>query len=479
MARMVTLVPSAQRLMSSLRDIGYDLPTAVADLVDNSIAANATDIRIEFRFLGDASWIRLADNGRGMSGEELDEAMRYGTRRTYDNRDLGRFGLGLKTASLSQCRRLTVASRRSGGRSVTVRQWDHRHLTDAWEALVLEPDECPPEFTEPLTESHGTVVVWDYLDRILQYRLPEGKSAKDALLRLSAEVGEHLAMVFHRFLSGEARRRTPCRIVVNGEPLVPWDPFVRAERATQVCRADTLEFVHVGRRHTVTVSPYILPNEADFSQMSAHGRAAGPNRWNRQQGFYIYRNDRMIQSGGWNRLRVLDEHTKLARVALEFGSSADEAFGINVAKMRVQLPEALRRDLVVIANAVAQRANMTYRGKDGAPRGSSRGTSAYRSASGTGAESGALTPEPGKNGAAAEDLATASGSGKAAESTRRAMPDSECGVARRVVEIVVQQLWECPDELRRVLEALRRVGDEFEAEVDRRLRAPGRLIGLG
>src|SRR5215472_7661585 len=107
------LVPSAKRLISSLRDIGYDLPSAVADLIDNSIAAGATVVHVDTEFSGAKSWIRIADNGSGMTERQLTEAMRFGTRREYSRRDLGKFGLGLKSASLSQCRCLTVATRAS------------------------------------------------------------------------------------------------------------------------------------------------------------------------------------------------------------------------------------------------------------------------------------------------------------------------------------------------------------------------------
>ena len=174
-------------------------------------------------------------------------------------------------------------------------------------------------------------------------------------------------MVFHRFLAGEARRRLPLRILINGNDIEAWDPFARIERATQALEAQPLRFQHEGQSHTVLVTPYVLPQEAEFSSPVAHARAAGPNKWNHQQGFYVYRNDRMIQSGGWNRIRTPDEHTKLARIALDFTSGADAAFGINVAKMRVLLPGEIRNSLNVIASGVVSRANAAYRRRDEAP----------------------------------------------------------------------------------------------------------------
>lgn len=362
--RTSTVIPSARRLMSSLRDIGYDTPSAVADLVDNSVDAQATRVDISVGYEGASSWIRIADDGVGMTRVELDEAMRYGSARDYRATDLGHFGLGLKTASLSQCRRLTVAGRSTPRARVEVRRWDLDHVkaTDAWTLQRLTPRECPQRLLEPLIGTSGTVVMWESLDRVLDYARPDGAAAMAGLERVMADVGEHLSMVFHRFLSGELRGgRARLRITLDGADLKPWDPFARSESGTQVLRAQSLSLEHRGTRHRVTIRPYILPNQIRFSSVEAHTRAAGPKRWNRQQGLYIYRQDRLIQSGGWNRLRTLDEHTKLARMALDIPNSADDAFQTNVSKMTVTLPEPLRPGLGVLISGVVVRAQDVYR----------------------------------------------------------------------------------------------------------------------
>ena len=105
--------------------------------------------------------------------------------------------------------------------------------------------------------------------------------------------------------------------------LAPWDPFARAEPLTRALPAQTLPLEYGGVRHEVIVQPFILPAQHHFSTPRAHEAAAGPRRWNRQQGLYVYRRDRLIQSGGWNRLRTLDEHAKLARIALDIPPGAD------------------------------------------------------------------------------------------------------------------------------------------------------------
>ena len=349
--------------MTSLRDIGYDLPSAIADLVDNSVDAGASTVTITVGRSGGASFIRIADNGHGMTDRVLDEAMRYGSRRTYDPTNLGKFGLGLKTASLSQCRRLTVASRTTLRGQIRVRRWDLDNVRtrDAWELERLLPSECMPYFLEPLGRGPGTVVLWEKIDRILEYARPDGEYALRTLEALSVSVAEHLAMVFHRFLSGQTRDKRRLDIIFNGEQLSPWDPFARAEQATRKLPVQHVPVEHRGQGYAVEVRAYVLPSQAQFTTLEAHATAAGPKKWNRQQGFYIYRGDRMIQSGGWNRLRTMDEHSKLARISIDIPPELEDLFQINVAKMRVVLPDLMRPHLRALASGVVTRAQEAYR----------------------------------------------------------------------------------------------------------------------
>jgi Histidine kinase-, DNA gyrase B-, and HSP90-like ATPase len=358
------MIPSARRLMGSLRDIGYDAPAAVADLLDNSIDADARNIDITISAEGADSWVRVADDGSGMSARRLEEAMRYGSSRLYDDEDLGAFGLGLKTASLSQCRRLTVATRTTPRSRIEIRRWDLDRVVrrDSWELERLRPASCPPRLLEPLRDRQGTVILWEDLDRILEYARPDGQAAMRRLDALATEIREHIEMVFHRFLSGELRRgRARIAVTLNGAWLEPWDPFARMEKATRQLPRQWLSLRLPDKTHRVGIRPYILPNQVQFSTPEAHAIAAGPKRWNRQQGFYIYRRDRLIQSGGWNRLRTMDEHSKLARVAVNIPLAADAAFRTNVSKMSVTLPPELRPPLRTLASGLVARAQDAYR----------------------------------------------------------------------------------------------------------------------
>ena len=357
------LIPSASRLIGSLRDLGYDFSSAVADLIDNSLAADSTHVTILVQFDGDDSFVQIEDDGNGMTPQGLREALRYGADRDYAVDDLGKFGLGMKTASMSQCRRLTVASRSSRKRAdITAYCWDLEHIqeTNRWEILPVGREDLDELQSSPLTTGRGTVVRWEKLDRILGFKYPYGEAARKRLALMCRDLEQHLTMVFHRFLSGNARRKRKLRITLNDNRLLPWDPFCRSEKGTVALEPRTFRIETDGFVGDVLVEPYILPSQEDFSSPEAHRAAGGPSGWNQQQGFYVYRSDRLIQSGGWSRLRRPDEHTKLARIGVSFLPALDEAFKINVAKMRVQLPSVIRDAMQGFVAPIAKQARAVY-----------------------------------------------------------------------------------------------------------------------
>lgn len=346
----VAVVPSPRRLIEALRDVGYDFVGAVADLIDNSLAANATKVDVQVQWDGADTWLRIADNGTGMDAETITEALRFGSERSYRPDDLGKFGLGLKTASLSQCRRILVASRMSQqGVRIEARRFDLDRIVkdDRWEVEVLATAERPDELVAPLRSGPGTVVLWSQLDRLLGFRVPHGEKAQRALWDMVERLEQHLGMVFHRFIEGDVQgpRRRPLLITINGNRVKSWNPFAPEETSSQHLQVRDYDIATNGVSGVVTFDPWVLPAKDRFSSEAEFNRLSGPARWNQQQGFYIYRANRMIQSGGWSRMRAPDEHTKLARVALDFYPELDTAFGINIAKMRVNLPAQLRERL--------------------------------------------------------------------------------------------------------------------------------------
>ncbi len=362
---LIRATPSASRLTRSLRDIGYDFVSAIADVVDNSIAADATEVSIEIVFDGEDSLVLIADNGTGMTSFQTIEALRFGTRRTYDGGDLGRYGLGLKTASLSQARALTVVTRSADRRRKVRRTLDLDLVErfDDWVITETTRSEATDRAEAMLGSSSGTVVVWQKLDRVLPSSGATGGWAKRRFENLTSKTRSHLSMVFHRYLSGENVDRIS--ITVNGDKLDPWDPFVRHEAATQVLAPQEFELEHPGGVGQVVVGRYILPGRRTFSSLDAFDAAAGPLNWNRQQGLYIYRENRLVQWGSWGGTRGIDEHTKLARASLDFGNELDSVFNINVAKMRVSIPGQLKQMLDRPISELCILADYTYRRQNG------------------------------------------------------------------------------------------------------------------
>ena len=358
-SRHFTVTPSAARLATSLRDIGYDFATAVADIVDNSVAAGATAIDVQFT--AEPPRVVISDNGSGMTSNALNEALRFGSRREYSEGDLGRYGLGLKTASLSQCRSLTVVTRDARLAPPTARQLN-LDIIDEWdEWLVVDPGptDSVDEAKDELSGRAGTVVIWESLDRAFPGRYAEGAWAQRRVEMLKAKTAEHLALVFQRFIDGSAGRRVTVR--VDGSPLDAWDPFATAEPDTHELDLRTFDVNEAAHSGTVTLRRWILPTRNSFSSQAEFERLGGPLKWNRQQGIYIYRAQRLVQWGGWAGIRAIDEHTKLARCSLDFATALDPVFSINVAKMRVSVPPSLKRRLEKPLHEICQLANERYR----------------------------------------------------------------------------------------------------------------------
>jgi uncharacterized membrane protein YgcG len=435
-----------------MRDLGYGFNEAIADLVDNSITAGAHKVDVTFSFDGAESWVRISDDGRGMDAGTITEAMRYGASREYEADDLGKFGLGLKTASMSQCRCLTVASRTSKAVArVEARQLDLDYIeeNDVWDILIVGADERPDALVEPLRTGRGTVVLWEYLDRILTYQDPGGGWARRHMISLAGELDAHLGMVFHRFLAGEVPRKK-LRIRINGSAVEPWDPFARDEPKTETGATQDLELSTPEGSGIVHMAPFVLPPKASFSSEAAWRRLAGPNAWNRQQGFYIYRANRLIQSGGWSNLRTADEHTKLARIALLFSPELDAAFGINVAKMRVSLPPELAARIEEPVNRIVRRARMVYDAKPDEPK-SSRSSAATGNAGGRG--NGAVPPGSIGAGGTSQGGRGAQSVTATVTQTRRTALESAAGAAgeekalKRIVRTLTKQFPEVARDL--------------------------------
>ena len=353
------LPPRADALIHSLRAFGYDLPTAIADLLDNSIAAGATAIDLECYWNGEKSYIAIIDNGVGMSESVILEAMRLGSRSPLEKRkkdDLGRFGLGLKTASFSQCLSLTVASKTKNSNQV-IRKWDLPFVTKRNEWILLRHGtDCLNSYSARLEEMQsGTVVLWEALDRLTQGTQTNDDRAHRVFLDRIEGVRSHLSMVFHRFLEPPK----PLRITLNGTAIEPWDPFMLRDPATQQLNEEAIPFFG----DSISVKPYVLPHISKLSP-SAYERGAGIWGWNQHQGFYVYRSRRLLSAGQWLGLGFRnEEHCRLARIQLDIPNSMDAEWEIDVKKARATPPASLRPRLKQLAVIVRDRASEVYRSR--------------------------------------------------------------------------------------------------------------------
>lgn len=347
--------PYASSLIESMRSVGYSLESAIADLIDNSISANANSVRIEFRPF-DEPYLAIIDNGGGMSPDELTDAMRHGSKNPANERkagDLGRFGLGLKTASLSQCKKLTVISLKDGNLSCRCWDLDHVALRNDWILLVPDSEEeirALPHVMELVEAGHGTIVLLQSLDRLIA-----GESTAETAFRYKMEqVRQHLALVFHRFLTGE-QGLSRIGISINGEAVDPVDPYLSSNRATQVLPESQFQI----ENGTITVRPFILPHASKLSAEELK-RAGGEESLRKYQGFYVYRGCRLIIWGTWFRLRRQEELSKLARVRVDLPNSLDHLWTLDIKKSTAHPPEIIRTRLKTIVDRIADRSRSTY-----------------------------------------------------------------------------------------------------------------------
>jgi hypothetical protein len=349
--------PYAPAMIESLRALGYSIQTAVADLIDNSISAGAKNIWIDFHWNGSDSWVSVRDDGHGMDAVNLTRAMRPGSHNPLEKRnpdDLGRFGLGLKTASFSQCRQLTVASREER-HEVAVRRWDLDYVgqTNEWRLLRSAAKGSESRIESLSNMEQGTIVLWECLDRVVGNAKVNDEKAYDHFLETVEAVEKHLAMVFHRFLE----KRDRLRIWINNRAIDPWDPFLLDVKATQILPEEKFPFGGDG----LLVQPYVLPHHSKIDQ-ETHARGAGLYGWNAHQGFYVYRNERLLVAGDWLGLGFQkEEHCKLARIRVDLPNSMDDDWSIDVKKSRARPPALLKTDLKRIARLTRQKAVQIYR----------------------------------------------------------------------------------------------------------------------
>ncbi len=327
--------PDPERVIEGLRDTGYNFNTAMADIIDNSIAANATqiDIQIDMNPVGDIT-VFIADDGDGMDMDGLVNAMTYGSKARDDLSSLGKFGLGLKTASTAFCRALSVVSRSDDG--VTRKaQWDLDFVASSHEWNLKLPEVTEDEQLLLDTTSKngtGTLVVWERVDRLIKSYVAIG-SARNALNRKIEQLQFHVSMVYQRFLDKLDDRATNVTITINGTNIEAWDPFARNEELTELLAEDTVDVeMPDGSCPCFTMRAFMLPNKDSFSTPKAMKDAHISND---MQGFYVYRENRLIHYGDWLGMFINEPHGSLLRVEFSFDHELDAAFNVDIKKSRI------------------------------------------------------------------------------------------------------------------------------------------------
>jgi len=343
------LPPAASMLMQSLRSVGYTTATALADVIDNSIAADARTIRISFTPTP-VPYVAIVDDGAGMDESTLVSAMRFGSRDPRGVRsgmDLGRFGLGLKTASLSQCRCLTVVTMKD--RHLSFCRWNLDTCERRGEWWLEHPDmsEVPRELVAILEEQgRGTAVLWEDLDRMM------AAGGEKAVL----DAADHLALAFHRFLAGEIVG--PFSILLNERQLPTIDPFLEGHTRGQSLHVETISVAG----HSIKISPFVLPFPSKLKPSDLE-RAGGRESLRTAHGFYIYRSGRLVVPGGWFKIVPADELIRLARIRVDVPVELDHLWNVDIRKAVAEPPPALRPHLKRIVGDVTLRSRKVYKHK--------------------------------------------------------------------------------------------------------------------
>ena len=357
--------PDASRLIFGLRDTGYSFETAAADIIDNSIAANADEVHVRIDITADGrKFVYFGDNGDGMDGNGLYEAMRYGAPSRENLASLGKFGLGLKTASSSVCRNFALISKDDESAQLSRLAWDldHVNATGKWEMRNDPPDDHELEVFEELCGSHGTLVVWSNCDRILpkDYDEPGGLKEQQAIKRLRKRLVDHIALIYHRFLDNQDKRQRTVRMTVNGEQVVAWNPFF-PEKSEQVLPEsqqqlfiDSTDGEAIG---SAKIRAWILPHSNDLDDVDKKKARIT----NRGQGFYIFREGRLINIGGWLGLFTQEPHFSMLRIEFDFDHELDEAFRVDVKKSRILFDPAIDEHLQGLLKNARREANNRYR----------------------------------------------------------------------------------------------------------------------
>lgn len=331
--------PKAGVLMDSMRSMGYTFEAALADVIDNSISAEAQNVYIEFPKEPIDCYIAICDDGKGMTSEELYEAMKYGSdvqNGIRSSEDLGRFGLGLKAASLSQCRKLTVISKHNT--VISAFSWNLDVVCqDEWLILELEQHEILNLHIIHYFDDKdsGTIVLWENFD-VIERSTGDVFTTLDEYKEKSAS---YLSLIYHRYLNEKK-----ISIFINNFKIEGLDPFLENHKKTNIRKEIQVPIQDSNCiERFVTVTPFVLPFQKDLSKEDLV-QMGGTVNFRTKQGFYIYRNKRLILWGTWFGIPK-NELTKNARVRVDIPNTLDDIWNIDIKKQNATIPKKISNQI--------------------------------------------------------------------------------------------------------------------------------------
>ena len=348
--------PHAKMLLVALRSVGYTNETAIADILDNSISGAATEIELYFDW--DNRRIIIADNGFGMDYQELMDAMEIGSADPNEMRpseDLGRFGLGMKTASFSMAKKLLVISKKNS--TISNAEWNLNTVAseDNWEISEYDESEISmilesiDTYTQYNNWKQGTLIIISELDRLIDETNIE-KSKKN-FYKMIRNIKSHIAITFHRFMEEDA-----LKISVNGNKLEAWNPFwIKSPATMELAREELFD-----GKNEVVVEPYILPHKSKYNSEEEFKEAAGVKDWRGHQGFYVYRNRRLLVYGTWFGKFKKEPAYNLARIKLDMSADSDFEWDIDIKKSKATLPVAIEEQITQIAYLAIEKSVAVY-----------------------------------------------------------------------------------------------------------------------
>ena len=341
--------PNPKSTINSYRSFGYNLATAIADIVDNSISAHSNEIKLEYKWNGQGSYILISDNGIGMNREELVVAMTPGSKDPDEERsekDLGRFGMGLKTASFSQCKRLTCVTKKENY-SIIKRCWDIDFINQENEWQLLDSITDESFLAKINSQKSGTLVLWEKLDRVVGKADVTNENVKAVFYSEMILVKEHLSLVFHKFI--ESKR---IKIFFQNEEIVPYNPFLLNLNP----KPEMGQTEYFGN---VEITYFILPHMSEIGKHS-YETSGGSLGWFQEQGFYVYRGDRLLVAADWLGLQKKRDYSKLARISVSFTNENDFNWHLDIKKSTATPPIEIRKELDRIAKIAINKSAKIY-----------------------------------------------------------------------------------------------------------------------